>query len=150
MTPGGKCKPTGKAQKAGCFSQKNVDKWCFVLNLTLRVKLNPPVIHRIYTIRKAAIWPIEPALTTIHPGSIPVTPRIYSVNPPGTKGQFSMAKPPNHGSTVVSTAASQRQGPGFNSWLGSLVCVEFAHSPRVCVGFLRVLRFPSTVPKICS
>jgi len=27
------------------------------------------------------------------------------------------------------------------------VCVEFAHSPRVCVGFLRVLRFPPTFPK---
>ena len=25
-----------------------------------------------------------------------------------------------HGDTVVSTAASQRQGPGFDSWLGSL------------------------------
>jgi len=27
------------------------------------------------------------------------------------------------------------------------VCVESAHSPRVCVGFLRVLWFPPTVQK---
>jgi len=54
-----------------------------------------------------------------------------------------------YGGTVVSTAASQRQGPGFYSRLGSQ-SVEFAHSPRVCVGFLRVLRFPPTVQKMCS
>ncbi|KAJ8269314.1 hypothetical protein COCON_G00119210 [Conger conger] len=27
------------------------------------------------------------------------------------------------------------------------LCVEFACSPRVCVGFLRVLRFPPTVQR---
>jgi len=32
------------------------------------------------------------------------------------------------------------------SWI--TVCVEFAHSPHVCVGFLRVLRFPLTVQKM--
>ena len=55
--------------------------------------------------------------------------------------------PGRHGSTVVSTAASQLQGPGFDSRLWVTVCVEFAHSPRVCVGFLRVLRFPPTVQR---
>ena len=48
-----------------------------------------------------------------------------------------------------STAASRLQGPRFNSRLGSL-CVEFVHSPRVCVGFLWVLRFPPTIQKMCS
>ena len=31
----------------------------------------------------------------------------------------------------------------FPAWV--TVCVEFARSPRVCVGFLRVLQFPPTV-----
>ena len=32
--------------------------------------------------------------------------------------------------------------------LGSIpVCAEYARSPRVCVGLLRVLRFPPTSPK---
>ena len=30
-----------------------------------------------------------------HPGPIPITPHIYPVNPPDTKGQFSMANAPN-------------------------------------------------------
>eukprot|EP00061_Rhincodon_typus_P013386 g39726.t1 len=37
-----------------------------------------------------------------------------------------------HGGSVVSTAASQRQGPRFDSTLRRLF-VEFAHSPRVCL-----------------
>eukprot|EP00061_Rhincodon_typus_P016133 g44185.t1 len=44
-----------------------------------------------------------------------------------------------HDGSVISTAASV---PGtwvrFRPW--ATVCVEFAHSPRVCVGFFRVLR----------
>jgi len=34
------------------------------------------------------------------------------------------------------------QGPGFNSGLGSLSVWSLHVLPRVCVGFLRVLRFP--------
>jgi len=51
-----------------------------------------------------------------------------------------------HGGVVVSTVASQREGSRFNSWLGPF-CVEFACSPRVCVGSLRVLWLPPTVQK---
>jgi len=54
-----------------------------------------------------------------------------------------------HGGTVVSTAASQRQGPWFNSWLGSMSVQSLHFLPCVCVGFLRVLRFPPTVQKTC-
>ena len=39
-----------------------------------------------------------------------------------------------------STVASQREGRGFDSRAGPF-CVEFACSPRVSVGSLRVLRF---------
>ena len=46
-----------------------------------------------------------------------------------------------HGGAVVSAVASQQEGPGFES---RPFCVELACSPRVCVGFLRVLRFPPT------
>ena len=42
---------------------------------------------------------------------------------------------------MVSAVASQQEGPGFES---QPFCVELACSPRVCVGFLRVLRFPPT------
>ena len=49
-----------------------------------------------------------------------------------------------HGGVVVSTVASQREGSRFNPHLGPF-CVEFACSPRVCVGSLRVLRLPPTV-----
>ena len=42
---------------------------------------------------------------------------------------------------MVSAVASQQEGPGFES---RPFCVELACSPRVCVGFLRVLRFPPT------
>uniref|UniRef100_A0A3P8NDG8 HAT C-terminal dimerisation domain-containing protein n=1 Tax=Astatotilapia calliptera TaxID=8154 RepID=A0A3P8NDG8_ASTCA len=54
----------------------------------------------------------------------------------------------NKGSTVVSTVATQQEGPEFNSTIrpGSF-CVEFACSPRVCVGSLRVLRLPPTVQR---
>uniref|UniRef100_A0A669CQ23 procollagen-proline 3-dioxygenase n=1 Tax=Oreochromis niloticus TaxID=8128 RepID=A0A669CQ23_ORENI len=53
-----------------------------------------------------------------------------------------------HGGTVVSTVAAQQEGPEFNSTIrpGSF-CVEFACSPRVCVGSLRVLRLPPTVQR---
>jgi len=59
----------------------------------------------------------------------------------------------------------ERQGGTVTQWLalplrsardpGSIpcwvtVCVEFTHSPRVFVGFLRVLWFPPTVPKMCG
>jgi len=50
--------------------------------------------------------------------------------------------------TVVITAASQHQEPGFHSCLGS-VCAESARSTFVSVGFLRVLRFSPTVRKTC-
>ena len=46
-----------------------------------------------------------------------------------------------HGGAVVSAVASQQEGPGFES---RTFCVELACSPRVCVGFLRVLWFPPT------
>ena len=39
---------------------------------------------------------------------------------------------------MVSTVASQEEGSRFNSQLGPF-CVEFACSPRVCVGSLWVL-----------
>ena len=42
---------------------------------------------------------------------------------------------------MVSAVASQQEGPGFES---RPFCVELACSPRVCVGFLRVLRFSPT------
>ena len=42
---------------------------------------------------------------------------------------------------VVSTVASQREGSRFDPQLGPF-CVEFACSPCVCVGSLRVLRLP--------
>ena len=52
-----------------------------------------------------------------------------------------MGKSGRHGGTVVITAASQRQGPGFNSSLASL-CVWSLHVPPVsawvssgCSGF---------------
>ena len=51
-----------------------------------------------------------------------------------------------HGGAVVSAVASQLEGHGFKSRHGPF-CVEFVCSPRVCVGFLRVLRFPPTVEK---
>jgi len=34
-----------------------------------------------------------------------------------------------HGGTMVSTAASQHQGPGFNSWLGHSLCGVCTFSP---------------------
>jgi len=43
----------------------------------------------------------------------------------------------------VSTVASQREASRFDPHLGPF-CVEFACSPRVCVGSLRVLRLPPT------
>lgn len=48
---------------------------------------------------------------------------------------------------VVSTVASQQNGPGFNPLLGPgvflrRVCVFF-----LCVGFLQGLRFPPTIQK---
>ena len=55
-----------------------------------------------------------------------------------------------HGGAGVSAVASQQEGRRFKT---SLVlglgpfCVEFACSPRVCVGFHRVLRLPPTVQK---
>ena len=50
-----------------------------------------------------------------------------------------------HG-VVVSTVTSQQEGSRFNSHPGPF-CVEFACSPRVCVGSLWVLRLPATVQK---
>ena len=51
-----------------------------------------------------------------------------------------------HGGVVVSTVASQQEGSRFDPHLGPF-CVEFACSPRVCMGSLRVLRLPPTVQK---
>ena len=51
-----------------------------------------------------------------------------------------------HGGVVVSTVTSQQEGSRFNSQLGPF-CVEFAHSPSVCVGSLQVLQLPHTIPK---
>ena len=51
-----------------------------------------------------------------------------------------------HGGVVVSTVTSQREGSRFDPHLGPF-CVEFACSPRVCVGSLRVLRLPPNVQK---
>src|SRR4029434_4403711 len=49
-----------------------------------------------------------------------------------------------HGGSVVSTVASQQEGPGFASRSFQVVpgafCVVVAGSPRACVGVLRVLR----------
>ena len=52
------------------------------------------------------------------------------------------------GSTVAQWLAllpHSARNPGSIPALGD--CVEFAHSPRVCVNFLRVLRFPPTVQR---
>ncbi len=49
---------------------------------------------------------------------------------------------------VVCTVSLQQEGPGFDSQLEQGLCVEFTYSPYVCVGFLRVLRFPPTI-KTC-
>jgi len=54
-----------------------------------------------------------------------------------------------HGGVVVSTVASQQEGSSFDSCLRPF-CVEFACSPCVCVGSLRVLRLPPTVQKHVS
>jgi len=51
-----------------------------------------------------------------------------------------------HGGVVVSTVASQQEGSRFHPHLGPF-CVEFACSPRVCVGSLWVLRLPPTTQK---
>ena len=68
-----------------------------------------------------------------------------------------------HGGTVVSTAASQRQGPGFDSRLGSLSvwslhilpvsawisppCAPVSsHSPKMCgLGGLAMLKLPLSI-----
>ena len=50
------------------------------------------------------------------------------------------------GGVVFSTGASQREGSRFNTRLGPF-CVEFACSPSVCVGSLRVLWLPPTVQR---
>ena len=47
---------------------------------------------------------------------------------------------------MVSAVASQQEGSGFESELRRF-CAEFACSPPVRVGLLRVLRFPPTVQK---
>jgi len=48
-----------------------------------------------------------------------------------------------HGGVVVSTVASQQKGSRLDSRLRPF-CVEFVCSPRVCMGFLRVLQLPYT------
>ncbi|XP_056151023.1 ankyrin repeat domain-containing protein SOWAHB [Lampris incognitus] len=53
------------------------------------------------------------------------------------------------GQSVVSTVASQ-QGPGFEPQaVPGPFCVEFACSPRVCMGFLWVPQFPPIIKKTC-
>jgi len=47
------------------------------------------------------------------------------------------------GGVLVSTVASQQEGPKFDSRLGHF-CVEFACSPRVCMYSLQVLQLPPT------
>ena len=47
---------------------------------------------------------------------------------------------------MVITVASQQEGPGFECESGCF-CVEFACSPCVCVGSLRLLCFPPTLQK---
>ena len=54
-----------------------------------------------------------------------------------------------HNGTVVSSVASQQEGSGFKSELRRF-CAEFACSPHVRVGLLRLLRFPPTVQKHVS
>ncbi len=66
------------------------------------------------------------------------------------------------GGSVVSTVASEQEGPGFESrsfhliervsWVWYPVgvlpfCVDFAHSPHVCMGTLPVLQLPFTVQR---
>ena len=52
----------------------------------------------------------------------------------------------NWGCTVVWWLASQQKGFWFESRLGPF-CVEFACSPRECVGSLQVLQLPPSVQK---
>ena len=51
-----------------------------------------------------------------------------------------------HGGLVVGTVTSQQEGSRFDPHPGPS-CVEFACSPRVCVGSLRVLQLSPTVQK---
>ena len=48
-----------------------------------------------------------------------------------------------HSGVVVSTVASQQEGPGFDSQ----ACAEFTCSLCVCVGSVQVLQLPPTVQK---
>jgi len=57
-----------------------------------------------------------------------------------SEGLFAFGR---HGDVVVSTVASQQEGSWFESQLGPFY-VEFACSPRVCMGSLHVLWLPPT------
>ena len=45
--------------------------------------------------QKEAIWPSSLHRQQSHPDPIPAAPRLYPANLPDTKGQFTMANPPN-------------------------------------------------------
>ena len=66
---------------------------------------------------------------------------LYDVTSPRTHHHTHFGQ---HGGSVVSTVAAQYEGPGIESRSAGPFCVEFTCSPRACVGFLRVLRFPPT------
>jgi len=51
--------------------------------------------HRILQCRRRPFGPSSLHRQESHPGPIPVTPHIYRVNPPDTKGQFNLAIPAN-------------------------------------------------------
>ena len=54
-----------------------------------------------------------------------------------------------HDGTVVSTAASQRQGPGFNLTSGRCLCGVCTFSPCLC-GFPPGVPVSSHTPKMCG
>jgi len=53
----------------------------------------------------------------------------------------------NYTLTILGSTVGSLSVPGtrvqYPAWV--TVCAESAHSPHVCVGFLRVLQFPPTV-----
>ena len=73
-------------------------------------------------------------------------PDHFSVSSRGKKGTFFRHFVLRLGGALVSTVASQPEGPGFESE-SVCFCVGFACSPSVCVG---LLQFPPTVQKHVS
>jgi len=76
---------------------------------------------------------------------------LESVTVPAASGELSLALENPGGKQILWVARwlallpYNSRVPGSIPGLG--LCVEFAHSPRVCLGFLRVLRFPPTVQR---